>query len=138
MKTYLTAYLATGLAFLAIDAVWLKLMNSVLYQAELGPILLSEFKLVPASLFYMVYIFGIVFFAVAPALSANRWTTAAVQGAVLGFVAYATYDLTNQATLKNWSSLVTLADLCWGTFVTASAAVLGFLITRAVVRLTAG
>jgi uncharacterized membrane protein len=131
LKTYGIAYVATGVVFLAIDAIWLTLAAQRLYRPLMGDMLLESFRPVPAMLFYLIYIAGIVFFAVAPALASERWTTAALYGAFLGFFAYATYDLTNQATLRNWPAVVTVADLCWGTFLTASAATIGFLIVRA-------
>ncbi|UGV29160.1 DUF2177 family protein [Rhodopseudomonas boonkerdii] len=132
MKTYSIAYVATGLVFLAIDAIWLTLAAQRLYRPLMGEMLLDNFRLLPAALFYLIYIAGIVVFAVAPAMASGRWTTAATHGAFLGLFAYATYDLTNQATLRNWPVAVTVADLCWGTFITACAATVGFLITRAV------
>ena len=134
MKTYLIAYFATGLVLLVLDAVWLLSMNRLLYRALLGPILLDTAKLAPAALFYLLYVFGVVFFAVAPALSSGRWTTALVHGALLGLVAYATYDLTNQATLKGWSGVVSLADMCWGAILSATAAALGFVVTQAIAK----
>ncbi len=131
LKAYGVAYIATGLVFLAIDAIWLTLAAPRLYRPLMGDMLLESFRLVPAMLFYLIYVAGIVVFAVAPALASERWTTAMLYGAILGLVAYATYDLTNQATLRNWPVAVTIADLCWGTFLTASAATAGFMITRA-------
>lgn len=131
MKTYGIAYLAAGLAFLAIDAIWLTLAAQRLYRPLMGEMLLESFRLAPALLFYLVYIAGIVVFAIVPALASERWATATTLGAFLGFFAYATYDLTNQATLRNWPVAVTIADLCWGTFLTAFAATLGFLVARA-------
>jgi uncharacterized membrane protein len=132
LKTYGIAYLATGLVFLAIDAVRLTVAAQRLYRPLIGDMLLESFRLLPALLFYLIYIAGIVVFAIAPAMASGRWTTATFYGAFLGFVAYATYDLTNQATLRNWPAAVTVADLCWGTFLTALAATIGFLITRAI------
>lgn len=131
LKTYGIAYIATGLVFLAIDAIWLTVAAQRLYRPLMGDMLVDGFRLAPAALFYLIYITGIVVFAVAPALASERWTTATSYGAFLGLFAYATYDLTNQATLKNWPAAVTVADLCWGTFLTAVAATVGFLITRA-------
>lgn len=131
MKSYVTAYVVTGLVFLAIDAVWLTIAAQRLYRPLMGDMLLDSFRLVPAMLFYFIYIAGIVVFAIAPAFATDRWTTAASYGAFLGLFAYATYDLTNQATLKNWPVIVTIADLAWGTFLTAVAATAGFLIARA-------
>lgn len=131
MKTYSIAYVTTGLVFLAIDAIWLTVTAQRLYRPLMGDVLVDGFRLAPAALFYLIYIAGIVVFAIAPALASERWTTATFYGAFLGLFAYATYDLTNQATLKSWPLAVTIADLCWGTFLTAVAATAGFLITRA-------
>jgi uncharacterized membrane protein len=131
LKTYGIAYVATGLVFLGMDAIWLTLASQRLYRPLMGEMLLDSFRLVPAMLFYLIYVAGIVVLAIAPAIASERLTTATLNGAFLGFVAYATYDLTNQATLRNWPVAVTIADLCWGTLLTASAATIGFLITRA-------
>lgn len=130
MKTYIIAYLCTAVAFVCVDAIWLTQAAARLYQPELGDMLLPEFNLVPAILFYLMYMVGIVVFAVAPALDSQTWTTATWRGALFGLIAYATYDLTNQATLRNWSTRVTIADLIWGTFLTGTAATVGYLITR--------
>ncbi len=130
LRTYIIAYLATGAVFLAIDTIWLAFAAQRLYRPLMGEMLVESFRLVPAALFYVIYVAGIVVFAVVPALASDRWTTAASYGAFLGLFAYATYDLTNQATLKNWPVVVTVADLCWGTVLTAVAATAGFLIAR--------
>jgi uncharacterized membrane protein len=122
MKLHLIAYAVTLVAFVAIDFVWLSTMANLLYKPTLGDMLAPQFRPVPAVLFYLVYVAGLVFFAVRPGLQADSLTTAMVYGAVFGFVAYATYDLTNQATLKNWSTVLTIADLVWGTVLSAVAA----------------
>ena len=114
IKTYGIAYLTTAVVFLCIDAVWLTVMAGRLYKPLLGPMLLDTFDVRAAALFYIIFIGGTVYFAVQPALQSGSWTTAAVHGAVFGFCAYATYDLTNQATLKNWPVAVTVADICLG------------------------
>jgi uncharacterized membrane protein len=88
--------------------------------------LFERFNLLPALLFYVVYVGGILVFAISPAFNTGRWTTAALHGAFLGFCAYATYDLTNQATLRNWP----VADLWWGTTLTSFAATAGYLTAR--------
>ncbi|WP_445678699.1 DUF2177 family protein [Radicibacter daui] len=131
----LIAWFATGLVFLAIDSVWLTVMSRMLYRPLLGDLLMAGFRPVPALVFYAVYVGGMVFFAVLPALAENRWQNALLNGAVLGFVAYATYDLTNQATLRSWPLAITLADLAWGTVLTGVAATAGFLLTRLLLRL---
>ncbi|MBD9650289.1 DUF2177 family protein [Ensifer sp. ENS09] len=127
MKTIVTAYLATGIAFLILDAIWLSTMADMLYRPLLGDKLAPQFHLAPAVVFYLLYVAGIVFFAVMPVLDGGGLGKAALNGAVLGLVAYATYDLTNQATLRDWPLSVTLADIAWGAFVTAVGASVGFL-----------
>lgn len=133
-KTYLVAYVATAAAFLAIDSVWLSVMASQFYRPLLGDLLAEDFDVAAAALFYVLYNGGIVFFAVRPAFADRRTATAAVNGAVFGLCAYGTYDLTNQATLKNWPTIVTLADLCWGTILTATAATIGYLVAARLAR----
>ena len=130
MGAWIIAYIATGVAFLGLDAVWLSFAANRLYRPQIGGLMLDKFSVPPAALFYLIYIGGIVFFAIAPALASGRWTAALVRGALLGCLAYATYDLTNQATLKGWSTTVTIADLCWGTFVTGAAASVGFVVLK--------
>ncbi len=129
LKPALLAYATTAVVFLALDAVWLTTMAERLYRPALGRLMLDRPDALPAVAFYLVYIVGVLVFAVLPGLESRRWTTALGLGALLGFVAYATYDLTNQATLRDWPWRVTLADLCWGTFVTGAAAAAGCRIT---------
>ncbi|WP_326532788.1 DUF2177 family protein [Pseudorhodoferax sp.] len=120
------AYATTALVFLLLDAVWLGAMAERLYRPAIGHLMAERFAVAPAALFYGIYIAGILFFAIAPALEARRPALSALgHGALLGLVAYATFDLTNQAVLKNWPWHVTLADLAWGTFVTGVAAAAG-------------
>lgn len=126
----IASYIFTGLAFAVIDSFWLRTMYTRLYQPEIGE-LLGGLRLGPAIAFYLIYIAGILWFAVGPALETGRWQTALVQGAVLGFLCYATYDLTNFATLKVWSLKVTLLDILWGTVLTGGAALAGWAATTA-------
>jgi uncharacterized membrane protein len=134
LTLYILSYVATACVFLGIDAIWLSAMGGLLYRPILGDLLLERFKLAPAIAFYAAYVAGIVIFAVAPAIASGRWTTALLQGALFGFCAYATYNLTNLAILKNWSTLVTLVDLCWGTVLTGVSASAGYLLARAALR----
>lgn len=129
MKDYLIAYVVTAVAFLAIDSVWLSNMANVVYRPVMGDMLASGFRLAPAIVFYVIFVFGLVFFAVRPGLLAGNATVTLVHGALLGFVAYATYDLTNQATLKNWSWVLTVADILWGTALSATSAFIGYWVT---------
>ncbi len=130
MALYLLAYVCTALVFLVIDAVWLTAMGDRFYKTLMGDMVLPGFRMGPAIAFYLLYVAGMVIFAVSPALANGKWTTALIFGAAFGFFAYATYDLTNQATLRNWPLVLTLVDLTWGTVLTASASTLGFLAAR--------
>jgi uncharacterized membrane protein len=130
MIKYIVAYLGAGVTFAAIDAVWLTTMTNRLYKPVLGPILAEKPDMKAAVAFYLISIFGTVFLAIAPALREGGWQRAAINGAVLGFVAYATYDLTNQATLNVWSLRLTLIDLCWGTALTTVSALGGYFAAR--------
>ncbi len=129
LRSFAIAYPVTAVIFLALDATWLSLAASRLYRPAMGELLLERFVVGPAIAFYALYMVGVVVFAVLPALPLRNWLGALGAGALLGLVAYATYDLTNQATLKGWSWQVTLADLCWGTFATGVSAALACAIT---------
>lgn len=130
MKTYLTAYCATLIAFVAIDFIWLSIMADRLYRPTLGDMLAPQFRLAPAVAFYLIYAAGLTFLGVSAGLMSGSMATAALYGAAVGFMAYATYDLTNQSTLKNWSTGLTIADLIWGTFLSAVASGAGFWVTQ--------
>lgn len=136
MKIYLLSYLATAVVLLVCDIVWLSTTANTLYRPLLGDLLLEKFNLVPAVVFYLVYVAGTVFFAVSPAIASGRWTTALVYGALFGFFAYATYDLTNQTTLKSWPAAITVVDLCWGTVLTSVSATLGYIAASVLERAT--
>lgn len=129
MIAYLAAYLAAGLTFGALDAVWLTQVGPRLYRPLLDPVLADKPSLAPAVVFYLLYILGMVLLAVAPNRDASLGRVA-LTGAILGAMAYATYDLTNQATLKVWATRITLIDVGWGAFATAVAATAGVLAWR--------
>ena len=130
MLAYIVAYVVSGLAFVAADAAWLTLAGPRLYRPAIGPLLNDKVNAAPAVVFYLLYLGGVLFLAVTPALRTGQWRAAALNGLVLGVVAYGTYDLTNQATLRLWSVRLTVADMAWGGAVTALAATLGFLAAR--------
>ena len=132
MLKWIAAYVGTGVAFAAIDFVWLSTMTDRLYKPVLGPIMAPKPDMAAAVAFYLIFIGGIVFLAIAPALREGAWTRAALNGAVLGFVAYATYDLTNQATLAVWDIKLTVLDLIWGTVLSTAAATAGYFAANAV------
>jgi uncharacterized membrane protein len=126
MPRYLAAWLGAGLLLAGLDTVWLISTNATVYRPVLGSVLINGFRPVPAILFYVLYLVGVVIFAVAPAIRSGRWRDAPIMGALFGFFCYATYDLTNQATLIVWATQITVMDLCWGTFLTAAGATAGY------------
>ncbi|GAA4352374.1 DUF2177 family protein [Variovorax defluvii] len=125
IRQFAVAYVAGGLVLLVLDAAWLSTMAARLYRPAIGHLMQPAFDVKAAALFYVLYLAGVVFFAVAPALDVRSWTVALGRGALLGLIAYATYDLTNQATLKDWPWHLTLIDLAWGSILTAAAAAAG-------------
>ncbi len=124
--SWIAAYIAAAVTFLALDALWLGVVAQKLYQREFGPMLLEKPNMTAAAAFYALYLVGVVVFAVKPALEAGGWTRALLQGALFGLVAYATYDLTNLATLKGFPVRVVAPDLVWGMVVTSVAALAGY------------
>jgi uncharacterized membrane protein len=132
MKTYIIAYLATLAVLLGLDFAWLGLTANIVYRPVMGDMALPGFRIAPAIVFYLVFVAGAVYFAVAPAIAGDRASTAALNGAILGLCAYATYDLTNQATLKNWSTMLSVIDIGWGTVLTAVSATIAYWITTAI------
>lgn len=123
--TWLIAFCVSALVMGGLDFVWLKTTYGPLYQRALGDLLADKPNLKAAAAFYLIYLVGVLIFAVRPALAAGDWRKAALYGALFGFFAYSTYDLTNQATLKVWSLQVTILDMAWGTLLTAAAASAG-------------
>lgn len=131
MLKYVLAYVSTALIFFVLDFIWLSTMATSFYRARIPDIMAADVNYTAAVLFYLMFVAGVVIFAVSPALDSGRLATAAIYGALFGFMAYGTYDLTSQATLKQWSTIVTIVDMAWGTFASASAASLSYLVTRA-------
>jgi uncharacterized membrane protein len=125
-------YIATGISFAVIDSIWLRNMYMKLYQPEIGEVLMKGVRMGPAVAFYLLYIAGIMVFAVSPAFASGKWQTALIQGALFGFFCYMTYDLTNYSTLKVWSLKVTILDMIWGTVLTGLTATAGWWITTAI------
>lgn len=130
MKMHLSAFVCAGLLMLVLDAIWLSVMGRHFYRPMIGELLADQFRLMPAILFYLLYVSAIVYFGVRPALASNELSSALINGALIGLLAYGTYDLTNQAMLKVWPPLVTIVDLIWGMSLTAAASCAGFLGAR--------
>jgi uncharacterized membrane protein len=131
MPPLVAAYLAAAVAFCLADLLWLGFVAKAFIQAQIGPLVRTPPDWTAAAIFYAMYLGGVVFFAVRPALADGSLGTAALHGALFGFFCYATYDLTNLATLRGWTLPMALVDIGWGTVVTALAATAGFLGARA-------
>ena len=114
LKNTFLLYLVTLAIFFLIDMVWLGLVAKNFYRRQLGEMLSPKINWPAAILFYLLFIAGLLLFVVAPALERGGALQALWQGALFGLIAYATYDLTNLATLRNWPILVTIVDLAWG------------------------
>lgn len=130
MIHYATAYFTTAIVFLAVDYVWLSQIAVRFYFDRLGHLLMDKPNMAAAAAFYLIYVAGIVVFAVGPALKHESLTYALVYGALFGFFTYATYDVTNYATLREWPLIVVAVDVAWGTVLAAGSAAAGFLLSR--------
>src|SRR5690242_10217610 len=124
---FVVAYAVAAVVFLGLDALWLSRIGLGLYRREIGSLLLDKPNLLVAGLFYLIFVAGIVILAILPNAATGNWGYAALLGAVLGLVAYGTYDITNLSTLRGWSLTITLVDLAWGTALTAVSAAIGTL-----------
>jgi uncharacterized membrane protein len=129
---FLFTYLSVAISFVAIDMVWLGIMVNRLYRPVLGEMLRSDPNLAAAAVFYLLYPLGLIAFAVLPAHHEGSALRAVILGAMFGCFTYATYDLTNQATLRNWSTTLSIADILWGTMLAGISAGLGYLVAQRV------
>ncbi len=122
MKSFFIAYGVAVVAFLLIDGIWLGVVAKTFYAQQLGDLLRPSFLPVPAIVFYLAYTAGLVFLAVRPFDANVSLTSVALYGALVGFLAYGTYDMTNLATLKDWPVAMSLIDMLWGTILSACVA----------------
>lgn len=126
MKTFIKPYLLTLFPFTLLDALWLGLVAPAFYRSQIGYIMAESPNWLAAVLFYLLFVAGMAVFVTGPGIRAGDVKTAALRGAFFGLVTYATYDLTNLATLEGWPVLMTVVDMAWGTLlggITAAAAV---------------
>lgn len=123
MTELLIKFLAAGGIMAALDYIWLGLIAKKLYYAELGRLLLDKPNMAAAVAFYIIYVIGVVLFVISPAVDKESWRYALGYGAAFGLVAYATYDLTNLATMKDFSVKIAAIDIAWGIVLTAVVAV---------------
>jgi uncharacterized membrane protein len=126
MIYYLKLYGATLLAFFAVDMMWLGLVARNFYKKQLGFLMAPEVNWIAAIVFYMLFIVGVLVFVVLPGLKENSLRTTVIRAILFGLITYATYDLTNLATVKDWPLLVTIIDLAWGMVLTTLVSLAGF------------
>lgn len=127
---FLKLYVLALPIFFAIDMVWLGLVAKTFYSDHIGFLMTKDVKWAAALIFYALFIAGLVFFVVTPALEKREWTHALFAGMFFGLVTYATYDLTNLATIKSWPMIVTIVDLLWGMTVSGLVSVLTYFAAR--------
>lgn len=130
MKNYIITYITTLLVFTAIDAVWLGVIAKNLYQKYLGHLLTDQVNWLAAVIFYLLFILGLVVFVIFPNINQESITKVALYGALFGLITYATYDLTNLATIKNWPLNVTIIDLAWGAFIASTTSIISISILK--------
>ncbi|MEM7778811.1 MAG: DUF2177 family protein [Pseudomonadota bacterium] len=118
MSRYAIGFFAAVVIFGAMDAVWLSWAVPNLYQPTIGDILASDFNLIAAAAFYIIYLSGMTWFAIRPGLQNSSVKVALINGVLLGGLCYATFDLTSQAVMRVWATHVTLLDIAWGAFAT--------------------
>lgn len=126
--TILRNYVITFVVFFTIDIVWLGFVAKNLYTDHLGHLMRSKTNWTAAIIFYIAFIGGLMFFVINPALEKGSWTYALLAGGFFGLITYATYDMTNLATLKDWPLIITLVDITWGTVLNALTAMVSFFI----------
>lgn len=127
---FIKLYLIALPVFLAFDMVWLTVVAKNFYAKQLGYLMAKNPNLIAALIFYMLFIAGLIFFVITPALDKRMWTQALLAGAFFGLVTYATYDLTNLATVRDWPLIITVIDLIWGTVLSALVSVITYFIAR--------
>ena len=126
----IVSYFLTAIVFFAIDMTWLGFIAKDFYRKYLGGFLSDTVNWPAAFIFYFIFIVGIFIFCIMPAIEKQSVSKAIVMGALFGFFTYATYDLTNLATLRNWPLTIVLVDIIWGMFLTAMVSITGFYITK--------
>ena len=123
-------YIVTAIVFLALDVVMLKKVMYPLFSSNIGPMMLDDLRMGPAAVFYLFYVVGVVWFVSIPALNVGSIAQAFFAGAVLGALAYGTYEFTNFATLKGWTAQMVMVDVIWGAVLTGTSAAVGVAVTK--------
>jgi uncharacterized membrane protein len=130
MFYYLKLYIAALIAFFAIDMVWLGLVARTFYRQHLGYLMASSTNWLAAIIFYLLFLVGLLVFVVVPGLEVNSLKVTLVRAALYGLITYATYDLTNLATVKDWPVIVTVVDMTWGTVLSIAVSFVSFMVGK--------
>lgn len=126
---FIKIYLITLPVFFAIDMIWLGYIAKDFYQKQIGQLLSPNVNWTAATVFYLMFIAGMIFFVIYPAIEKNSWMHALIYGALFGLITYATYDLTNLATLKDFPLTVAIVDMIWGTVLSASVCTISYFLS---------
>ncbi|MEM9063609.1 MAG: DUF2177 family protein [Pseudomonadota bacterium] len=127
---FLAGYIAALILFIVLDLVWIKFVMRPIFTQTLGDLMLEDPRMMPAIVFFIFYQMGILYLAVVPAIEADSWATAGLHGALIGLIAYGTYESTNLATLKRWTSRMAAIDVSWGVVSSTITALFGFMMVR--------
>jgi len=130
MSMFIRLYLFALPVFFVIDMIWLGFIAKSFYAQQIGFLMKPNINWTAAILFYLLFIVGLVIFVISPAIEKGSWLLALLYGALFGLITYATYDLTNLATLKDWPLLVTAIDLAWGAVLAASVSIITYFIAN--------
>lgn len=125
---WLAYFTVTFVVFMGIDLVWLGFVAKNIYSKYLGYLMASNVNWLAALVFYVIFIIGILYFVIAPSLVDRDFTQLVIRAMLFGFITYATYDLTNLATVRDWPITITIIDLIWGTTLSTSVSVISYLI----------
>lgn len=128
--SYVKMYVIAFIAFVVIDAIWLLFISKNLYQNEIGHLMADKAKLIPAIIFYLIFLVGLVYFVINPAVQNKDVTKLLLSAALFGLITYATYDLTNLATLKDWPLKITVIDLIWGTTLSTAVSYITYIVCK--------
>jgi len=127
---YLKLYVVTLVSFLVIDLLWLGIVARSFYRSHLGFLMAPSTNWWAASVFYLLFVLGILFFVLVPSLEADSLGSVIMRGALYGLITYATYDLTNLATLQDWPLVLSIVDIAWGTVLAVATSSVGFMVGK--------
>lgn len=125
---FLASYIVVLVVFTAIDLVWIKMIMRPIFERNIGSMMLPDPHIGAALAFFVLYQAGLIYFAVLPAVELGSWTLATLHGALLGMIAYGTYEMTNLSTLKGWTLQMAIVDVAWGATLSALAATIGYFV----------